>query len=495
MSNSIIQYLGRNIIFTSCILLAFFFSCLPHAQATDSLEVISLKSNRELFIDHFLIDQMKGTHLLMHSPIDEGPVIYFDKPWEGPFCGYCTVIKDGEIYRLYYRGLPKAGKDGSTNETTCYAESLDGINWDKPNLGIYEVLGTKENNVVLGNSAPFSHNFSPFLDTNPTVKKGEKYKAVSGTKKTGLFGFVAADGIHWRKISDTPVFTQGIFDSQNVAFWSESENMYVCYFRTWSQEGYTGVRTVSRTTSLDFIHWTESRAMDFGDTPMEHLYTNQTHAYFRAPQIYVAIAARFMPKRQVLSEEEALSLNVNPKYFKDCSDVVLITSRGGNTYDRTFMESFIRPGIGLQNWVSRSNYPALNTVQTGPTEMSIYVNQDYAQPTAHLRRYSMRLDGFGSVNAGYSAGEMITKPFIFKGNELHINYGTSAAGEIKIEIQNEEGAVIPGFSADDCQLIIGNEIDRSVSWGKEKRLSSLEGRIIRLRFVMKDADLYSLKFE
>ena len=75
--------------------------------------------------------------------------------------------------------------------------------------------------------------------------------------------------------------------------------------------------------------------MKFGDTPIEHLYTNQTHAYFRAPQIYVAIAARFMPNRQVLTEEEALSLNVNPKYFKDCSDVVLMTSRGGNKYDRT----------------------------------------------------------------------------------------------------------------------------------------------------------------
>jgi hypothetical protein len=228
---------------------------------------------------------------------------------------------------------------------------------------------------------------------------------------------------------------------------------------------------------------------------LEHLYTNQTHAYFRAPQIYVAIAARFMPNRQVLTEKEALSLNVNPKYFKDCSDVVFMTSRGGNRYDRTFMESFIRPGIGLQNWVSRSNYPALNTVQTGPTEMSIYVNQDYAQPTAHLRRYSLRLDGFGSVNAGYSGGDMTTKPFAFKGDRLILNFSTSAAGEIKIEIQDENEKAIPGFSAEDCRIIIGNEIDKKVSWGKENDLKTLEGKVIRLRFLMKDADLYALKFE
>ena len=484
----------RNLIFWNILFL--FLTGIPYqVRAEDNLSVIKLNSNRELFIDNFLIDQLIGTRLIMHRPIDEGSVLQFEKPWEGPFCGYCTVIKDGEIYRLYYRGLPKAGKDGSTNETTCYAESKDGIAWTKPDLRIYEIMDTQDNNVILANDAPFSHNFSPFLDTNPNTKREEKYKALAGTKETGLYGFKSADGIHWKKMSEKPVFTKGIFDSQNVAFWSASENCYVCYFRTWTGDGYSGKRSVSRTTSLDFIQWSEPKAMEFGDTPLEHLYTNQTHAYFRAPHIYVAIAARFMPKRQVLNEEEALSLNVNPKYFKDCSDVVLMTSRGGNRYDRTFMESFIRPGIGLQNWVSRSNYPALNTVITGPTEMSIYVNQDYAQPTAHLRRYILRLDGFGSVNAGYNGGEMITKPLTFEGDKLLINYATSAAGEIKVEIQNEEGEVIPGFSADECQLIIGNEIDRNVSWGKDKNLNDLAGKVIRLRFLMKDADLYALKFE
>jgi hypothetical protein len=132
-------------------------------------------------------------------------------------------------------------------------------------------------------------------------------------------------------------------------------------------------------------------------------------------------------------------------------------------------------------------------VQTSPTEMSIYVNQDYAQPTAHLRRYSLRLDGFGSVRAGYAGGELITNPFTFEGNELKLNFSTSAAGEIKVEILDEHEQVIPGFSADDCQLIIGNEIDKSVSWGKG--LNALAGKIIRLRFIMKDADLFSMKFE
>jgi hypothetical protein len=361
------------------IVLIFVYGNIPFLYAQNTID---LKDRRELFVDTFLIEQLHNASLQMHHPQNEGSVFKFDKPWEGNFSAYCTILKDGDLYRAYYRGIREAGNDEKDAEVTCYAESVDGINWNKPDLGIYEINGTKKNNVILAHLAPVTHNFSPFIDTNPDVKPEKKYKALGGTQKSGLIAFVSADGIHWEKIQEEPVFTEGLFDSQNVAFWSEPEQKYICYFRIWTGDGYKGFRSVGRTTSKDFINWTEPEAMTFGNTPMEHLYTQQTSPYYRAPQIYVAIGARFMPNRQVLTEEQARALDVNPKYFKDCSDAFFMTSRGGNKYDRTFMESFIRPGIGLQNWVSRSNYPALNVIQTSPTEMSVYVNENYAQPTA-----------------------------------------------------------------------------------------------------------------
>ena len=201
-----------------------------------------------------------------------------------------------------------------------------------------------------------------------------------------------------------------------------------------------------------------------------------------------------MPNKQVLTEQQAEDLKVDHKYFKDCSDAFFMTSRGGSIYDRTFMESFIRAGIGLENWVSRSNYPALNVVQTAEHEMSIYVNQNYAQPTAHMRRYTLRLDGFASLKAPYKGGEMLTKCFTFSGKKLELNYATSAAGEIRVEIQDEHGQPVPGFRWEDSQMIVGNEISRIVSWNESEDVSSLAGKTIRLRITMKDADLYSLKF-
>ena len=467
------------------------FAAASMAASPPPLEI---GTERQLFVDHHLVDSMSAVDFVLGTPRDEGPVFTFDRIWEGPFCGYSTVIRDGDRFLLYYRGLPEAGADGSNRETTCVALSDDGITWTRPNLGLHEVDGSRENNVILANVAPVTHNFSPFLDTRPGVDPAKRFKGLGGSEASGLVGWTSPDGLNWTRVREEPLVTGGMFDSQNVAFWSDAEECYICYLRTWTGEGYSGFRTVSRSTSPDFITWSEPVTMTFGEGGLEHIYTNQTHPYFRAPQVYIAIAARFMPGRQVLSDADAERLGVNPRYFKDCSDAVLMTSRGGTSYDRTFREAFIRPGIGLGNWVSRSNYPALNIVQTSPTEMSLYVNQNYAQPTAELRRYSMRLDGLASIHAGHDGGELLTKPLVFAGDRLEANFATSAAGGIRLELQDADGTPIPGFSLEDSIELIGNEIARDFAWRGASDLGALAGTPVRLRFVLRDADLFSFRF-
>src|SRR5436190_7891717 len=124
-------------------------------------------------------------------------------------------------------------------------------------------------------------------------------------------------------------------------------------------------------------------------------------------------------------------------------------------------------GLGPNNWASRTNYPVLNVVQTGPAEMSFYVNRDYAQPTAHVTRYSLRLDGFSSVHAPYSGGEMLTRALIFSGKELEINYATSAAGSIRVELQDASGSALA-----ESQEIIGDHISRIIQWKSGSSVAS-----------------------
>ncbi|MBN2307801.1 MAG: hypothetical protein JXR94_02450, partial [Candidatus Hydrogenedentes bacterium] len=247
--------------------------------AAQEAGVLEIGSRLEPFLDAYLIESLDGAALTLHEPVPAERVLYFDRPWEGRFCGYVTVIKTERLYHLYYRGVPAAGNDGNANEVTCYAVSVDGINWAKPDLGIYEIHGTRKNNVILADSAPFSHNFCPFYDNSPKASPDQQFKAVAGTGKSGLAGFVSPDGVHWSKLRDEPIITGGAFDSQNLVFWSDTEQCYVCYFRIFSD----GFRSVSRCTSPDFVQWSPATEMSFGDTPREHLYTNQTRPYFRAP--------------------------------------------------------------------------------------------------------------------------------------------------------------------------------------------------------------------
>lgn len=162
---------------TSHLLWLFTLCLLSIPKLNFSQAVIDLQDRRELFVDQYLIEELSNLELELHAPHNEGPVLYFDQPWEGHFSAYCTIIHDGDLYRAYYRGVREAGADGRPNEVTCYAESDDGIQWRKPELGIFEVNGMKANNVILAHAAPVRHNFSPFIDRNPKADPEQRYKA------------------------------------------------------------------------------------------------------------------------------------------------------------------------------------------------------------------------------------------------------------------------------------------------------------------------------
>jgi len=201
----------------------------------------------------------------------------------------------------------------------------------------------------------------------------------------------------------------------------------------------------------------------------------------------------------VLSEDQVRSLGLEepgnyPGLKLDTSDGVFMTSRGGTRYDRTFMEAFVRPGMDLRNWVSRANTAVLGVVPTGPGEMSLYVARHKGQPSHHIERLALRLDGFASVRASYAGGEMLTRPLTFSGRRLVINCSTSAAGSVRVEIQDLAGRAVAGRALAESIPIIGDEIDRAVAWKGGSDLGALSGRPVRLRFVLKDADLYAIQF-
>jgi hypothetical protein len=178
-----------------------------------------------------------------------------------------------------------------------------------------------------------------------------------------------------------------------------------------------------------------------------------------------------------------------------------MTSRDGVTFSR-WGEAFIRPGPATQDtWVYGDNFIFWGMIQTkshlegAPDDISLYATEGYWEGSGtNFRRYTLRQDGFVSASAGWNDGRLLTKPLSFEGNRLSLNFSTSAAGSIRVEIQDAEGKPIEGFGLDDCDELFGDTLDQSVTWKGSTDVSQLAGEPVRLRFVLRDADLYSMQF-
>lgn len=468
---------------------------------------IVIQNQRELFVDDYLVEKLDRMESRLGVPASGGKALEFNEPWEGLFSLAGSVVNDGIMYRMYYRGLP--GTSETTPSNNCYAESVDGIHWKKPALRQVEFKGSLENNIIKDGVHVVMY------DDKPGIPYRQKYKTLKGGTKTGLYVMVSGDGFHWKRLDETPdavgVAKGHALDSPNVLAWVPSENQYAIYMRDWTgftlgaptpkepnefgniHPFYHGVRTLMRSTSTDLIHWTDPVRMTFGDTPVEHFYTNATQAYFRAPQILIAMPMRYKPdwNANVLSNAELKANGIHPVQWMGVSDTVLLTSRGGNSFDRKFVESFVRPGLSQQNWGARSQIAAMGVIPTGPGEISFFVTRGYATKDVFVERMTLRTDGFASLHAGYPEGSATTKPLTLRGNRMELNYSCSPVGYVKIVLLDEAGKELPGFGLADAEPIRGDKIDGKVKWKSGKIVRDAGDQKVRIKFIAKDADIYS----
>jgi hypothetical protein len=438
---------------------------------------IDIGSRRELFVDDFLVDRNSGWQSVMQTPQPQEVALVCDAPWEGNTSAYYAIFADDDRYRMYYRGAhwDVAAKKATHPEVTCYAESRDGITWTKPNLGLFEFAGSKENNIVWAGDS--THNFTPLKDPRPDCPPEAKYKALAGAairwNGEGLIAFQSPDGLHWSRMRREPVITDGDFDSQNLALWHQPSGRFLAYHRKFRD----GVRDIMVSSSTDFLNWTEPQYLKYGDAPEEQLYTNAVQPYLRAPHLLVGFPTRFQPANQ----------QVEP---------VLMTSRDGQNF-RRWPEPLITIDAPQDRDGNRSNYMTwgLLSLPDRPRELSVYATEAYYEgPGSRVRRFTFRADGFVALQAGETEAELLTKPLTFDGERLLVNFKTAAADGVRVELQDAAGRPIPGFTLADCVPLVGDEIDQPVRWASNDSVAALAGKPIRIRFVGRNADLYAFAF-
>ena len=504
---------------------------------------IHIGSRLEMFVDDGLIDRLNGAERRLHHPVPQEVAMVFDRPWEGNHTAGMSVLRaDDGLYRLYYKagrhGLPEyRGNPPVAVDTSksfgCYAESRDGITWTRPSLGLFEVAGTRDNNVIqtpeVGGRC--AGDFSPFEDTRPGVPPDERYKGISGMSGK-VFVFASPDGINWRKLVDEPVI-EG-YDSQHMAFWDAERGEYRSYCRHrriaayqagmdelgdaplktddqtgLTEDGLDNGRDIITSTSKDFIHWTKPEFLSYSPGRVNELYENIVQPYYRAPHLILGFPMRYIDRGWTaatdalpeLEHRRARAAQFSPREGTALTDAMLMCSRDGRHFSM-WPESFIRPGLRLQdNWTYWDNFVLWGMIETAspiigaPNELSMYVTEAFLRSgPSQLRRFTLRVDGFVSVCAPLCGGEMLTRPLVFSGSELVMNYSTSAAGSVQVELQDAQGVPLPGFALADSEVMYGDSLEQPMLWRGTPDLGAWAGTPVRLRFVLKDADFFSLRF-
>jgi hypothetical protein len=243
-------------------------------------------------------------------------------------------------------------------------------------------------------------------------------------------------------------------------------------------------RAVRVSHSKDFRHWDDPVWLEYSHAPRVEMYTNGTQPYDRAPHMFIGFPARFFSERKYPNRPD----EVEPLFM---------SSRDGRSF-RLWIDPVIPRTAPEERTGNRSNYMAWGLVQLphSDREYSVYATEGHRRGRgSRLRRFAYRVDGFVSVRALAAGGELRTRPLLFEGNRLVINFATRANGSLRVELQDTDGRPLPGFSLADSAEITGDQIEHTVSWKNGSDVGTLAGRPVRLRFALRNADLYSMRFQ
>jgi len=450
---------------------------------------IEVGSQRQLFLDDFWFDRRDNIELTVHPPTPREVVLESDQPWENWGVHCSCVILDGDVYRMWYRS--GEGDTANNREATfrgCYAESHDGIHWEKPNLGLVSYQGSTENNILFPPGGIEGAN--PSVIKDPNAPTSERYKLITRSKV--INGYFSEDGLRWRPVATNPLLTEGPFDSHNILLWDDERERYVIYMRGIDQSVpgpfIGGRRAIRRSESADFLHWSDPELVltaDEDDLTNLHLYTNAAVKYERAARAYMVFPMVLYPDREYPTAP-----------FPGLSDVQFVTSRDGIHWERRFRKPYLSPGLDERSWVDRNPTVGKGIVPIGSTELSMYYSEFNRSSETRFRRATLRTDGFVSVEGPYTGwGEFVTHPVTFAGKRLEMNYSTSGGGSILVELQDEEGTAIPGLTIEECGEIYGDKIEGIVVWQDGDDVSSLAGNPVRLRVRLRDAHLFAFRFQ
>lgn len=459
---------------------------------------------RQLFLDDYGVATMSSLQKTMHQPEKKGAVISPDRPWNQLIETNSAPVWDEQAH-VYKTWMLNSIRTGSTwgESMVAYAESTDGINWTKPNLGQRTFQGSLKNNLL---KTPAVNNSSVVYDPNSTAPnqryKGLFFDVVSSTQ-TALRPTVSPDGIHWTSLN-VPAIPS--LDQFNLSYDSVAST-FIATVKTGGPYG----RSQGIWTSKDFATWTNSGIIFHADAQDQQMAKNVViparladptlqQPLYNDPSVYNADIYNLS-----LFRYEGLYVGLPSVYYATGKDsptatntegfhlIQLASSRDLQTWQRLGdREPFIGPSpVGQGAYDTLQLLPPSAPVVHGDELWFYYTGLRYRNPPptpdpewGAVCLAVLRRDGFMSLDASETPGTLVTNPFVLSGDELFVNTDASN-GSLEVTVLDADGNPLAV-----SQAIFGDQLHASLQWSSGDLASHL-GETVSLQFTLQDASLYS----
>ena len=504
---------------TLTILLSFILLSTLLAPALLATEALEIGTQRQLFLDDFILERVDRVTRTMHHPQDiaANPVIVPEHPWEHRRIPYGSVLwfPDEGKFKCWYLTLniydSRPGFRGYRKEHhvpiheaafICYAESQDGVTWVKPELGLHEFRGSRKNNIVLvspgthfdstsvmylPHDKQWPYRMMTFIGRWPykedLVKKQWGDPPPFTIKRHGHYAFGSKDGIHWQELNNnSPVLRV----SDRSMFWWDPHKRI---FAGAAKRSHNNKRAQAYAWSRDMIQWTITpdwiHVADERDHPGD-----EAEAAYGFP--YGSQWIGFAEMRRVRKSDGGLLDRGTTINWE------LLTSRDGRDWSRPLRKLFFADAAE-KTWRHQvfkifANSPIERDgrllIYYGGKTGTVPIETGY-QPFQALCLATLRKDGFVSLTTGKEKGEVITKPFVANGNQLLMNIDMRTGGEAQVEVLGGDNKPIRGFKLSNCIPLRSSAVDAAVGWKPGANWKQLSGKVVSLRIQLRNADLYS----
>ena len=485
---------------------------------------IVVSNHRQLLFDDFFLAMPPSSHPEQLArnirwtlgSVQKHPQSIFSgqPPWEDAKQWF-NILHDGGLYRLWYNSTV----EGNRGLRVSYAESQDGIEFKRRELGVVEWNGSKNNNLVYLGAWKLSFELgNVFID--PAAPVEQRYKMIGSEWISPrafqepyvgapglLLGAYSSDGIHWTNYWQT--FLGHYCDTQNVAAYDPVLEKYVAYVRMASHYGELPVgphpargtgrgRSIGRMESESFVHWPDAfelgwaelaLAPDIEDGLNVDLYNSAYSHYPGADMAHFMFPSAYHRWEGEFHVQVAVSRD-NLRWVRPTRQTSILLGEKG-AFD-SFIIS-VAPGFVP---VDRDHYALYYRSGNRPHGGAAVTAPEGTVPTDGMGRVLFKRDRILGIEAGGELGTFSTRPLIFDGRQLLLNVEPIGADpSVRVQLLSaEDHSPVGGCTFDQCVPLITDELDGVVRWRSGADLSEWAGKPVRLHVQLRAMRIYAFQF-